>query len=51
MLIKVRKHGQITLPVQIRKKAHIEEGDILEAGVRGDEIILKPKKLVDKSQA
>ena len=51
MLLTVRKNAQITLPAGIRRKAHIEEGDILEAEVRGDEIILKPKKLVDKSQA
>ena len=51
MLLTVRKNAQITLPAGIRKKAHIEEGDILEAEVRGDEIVLKPKKLVDKSQA
>ena len=51
MLVTVRKNAQITLPVGIRRKAHIEEGDILEAEVRGDEIILKPKKLIDKSQA
>jgi len=51
MLLTVRKNAQITLPAGIRRKAHIEEGDILEAEVRGDEITLKPKKLVDKSQA
>lgn len=51
MLLTVRKNAQITLPAGIRKKAHIEEGDILEAEVRGDEIVLKPKKLIDKSQA
>lgn len=51
MLLTVRKNAQITLPAGIRKKAHIEEGDILEAEVRGDEIVLTPKKLIDKSQA
>jgi len=51
MLLTVRKNAQITLPAGIRRKAHVEEGDILEAEVRGDEIILKPKKLIDKSQA
>jgi len=51
MLLTVRKNAQITLPAGIRKKAHIEVGDLLEAEVRGDEIVLKPKKLIDKSQA
>lgn len=51
MLLTVRKNSQITLPASIRRKAHVEEGDLLEAEVRGDEIILRPKKLIDKSQA
>ena len=51
MLLTVRKNAQITLPASIRRKAHIEEGDLLEAEVRDDEIILRPKKLIDKSQA
>ena len=50
-MLTVRKNAQITLPARIRKQAHIEEGDILEAEVRGDEVVLKPKKLIDKSQA
>ena len=51
MLLTVRKNAQITLPARIRREAHIEEGDILEAEIRGDEIVLKPKKLIDRSQA
>ncbi|MCL4500053.1 MAG: AbrB/MazE/SpoVT family DNA-binding domain-containing protein [Chloroflexi bacterium] len=51
MLLTLRKNAQITLPASIRKKVHLEEGDLLDAEVRGDEIVLKPKKLIDKSQA
>ncbi len=51
MLLTVRKNAQITLPASIRRKAHVEEGDLLEAEVRGDQIVLTPKKVVDKSQA
>jgi AbrB family looped-hinge helix DNA binding protein len=51
MLITMRKNAQITLPASIRRKARLQEGDILEAEVRDDVIILRPKKLVDKSQA
>ena len=51
MLLTIRKNAQITLPASIRKKAHVDVGDLLEAEVRGDEIVLKPKKLIDKSQA
>lgn len=51
MLLTLRKNAQITIPASIRKRAHLEEGDLLEAEVRGDEIVLRPKKLIDKSQA
>ena len=51
MLVTVRKNAQITLPASIRKKAHLDQGDVIEVEVRGDEIVLKPKKLVDKSQS
>lgn len=51
MLLTVRKNAQITLPASIRKKAHVQEGDLIEVEVRGDEIVLKPKKLIDKSQS
>lgn len=51
MLLTVRKNAQITLPAAIRRKAHVEEGDLLEAEVKDDVIILRPKKLIDKSQA
>lgn len=50
-MLAVRKNAQITLPASIRRKAHVEEGDLLEAEVRGDEIVLKAKRLVDKSQS
>ncbi len=50
-LIKVRKKAQITLPLSVRKKAGIEEGDFMDVQVRDGEIILKVKKLVDKEQA
>ena len=51
ILLTVRKNAQITLPAKLRKQAHVEEGDLLEAEVRDDEIILRPKKVIDKSQA
>jgi len=50
-LVKIRKKFQITLPLSIRGKLALEEGDFMTAEVRGDEIVLHPKKLIDKSQA
>ncbi len=48
---KVTRHGQITLPSQVRRTLGIEEGDLIEVQVRDDRMILTPKRLVDKSQA
>lgn len=50
-LIKVRKKAQITLPLSVRKKLGIEEGDFLEVNDKDGEITLKVKKLVDKDEA
>jgi antitoxin MazE len=50
-LIQVRKKAQVTLPLSVRRKLNIEEGDILDVQVRSGEIILKVKKLIDKEQA
>jgi len=48
---KVTRHGQITLPVSVRKQLGIEEGDLIEIDVEDEKAVLMPKKLVDKSQA
>jgi AbrB family looped-hinge helix DNA binding protein len=50
-LVQVRKKAQITLPLSIRKKLGIEEGDFLEVNDKDGEIVLKVKKLVDKDEA
>jgi AbrB family looped-hinge helix DNA binding protein len=48
---KVTRHGQITLPVPVRRSMGIEEGDLIEIEVIDDKVVLVPKRLVDKSQA
>lgn len=50
-ILQIRKKYQITLPQPIREKLGLEEGDYVAAEVRDDEIILRPKRLIDKSQA
>jgi AbrB family looped-hinge helix DNA binding protein len=42
--IVVKKKGQTTIPVRIRKKFKIEEGTRLEVVETVDGILLKPKK-------
>ena len=50
-LVSVRGTGQLTLPAEMRKRVGIEPGDVVAAEVVGDAIVLRPKKLVDASQA
>ena len=47
----VRAKGQITLPDEIRKAAHLEEGDLLDAELTADGILLRPQKVIDATQA
>jgi len=50
-LIKVREKGQITLPLYMREKVHIEKGSILLAKVINNTIVLIPQETIDKDQA
>jgi AbrB family looped-hinge helix DNA binding protein len=50
-LIKVREKGQITLPLYMRKKTHIEKGSIVLAKVIDNTIVLIPQETIDKDQA
>lgn len=50
-LVKVIRHGQITLPKEVRIALGIEEGDLLEVKLEKDGITVKPKVVVDKAPA
>lgn len=47
----LRAKGQLTLPEEIRAAAHLEEGDLLEAEITADGILLRPQKVIDATQA
>jgi AbrB family looped-hinge helix DNA binding protein len=47
-VVKILRHGQITLPKDIRKILGVEEGDLLEVGLEDARVFLQPKVLVDK---
>ena len=47
----VRGKGQITIPSEIRKAAHLEEGDPVEVEIVEDGILLRPCKVIDSTQA
>jgi len=47
----LRARGQLTLPEEIRAAARLEEGDLLDAEITADGILLRPQKLIDATQA
>lgn len=50
-LIEVRKKGQVTLPLSMRKILRIEEGSVLMSKIVDDAIVLVPQEVVDRDQA
>jgi antitoxin PrlF len=46
----LRAKGQLTLPEEIRKAAHLDEGDLLEVELTEEGILLRPQKVIDASQ-
>ena len=41
----------MTIPAEIRRAARLVEGDVIEVELTADGILLKPKKLIDATQA
>jgi len=50
-LVKVKEKFQITLPAELREVLHLAVGDLLEATIQDNMIVLKPKIVVDREQA
>jgi len=49
--ITFRAKNQVTLPAEVSKAAHLVEGDPIEVELVSEGILLRPKKLIDASQA
>lgn len=47
----LRARGQLTLPEEIRNAAHLAEGDLLDAELTEEGILLRPQKVIDATQA
>ncbi len=47
-LVKIKERFRVTIPTEIRKEIHLKEGDILEAVVQKNVIMLKPKTVIDR---
>ncbi len=48
-LTKVKEKFQVTIPTAVRKTARLAVGDILEATVKNNVIVLTPKAVVDRA--
>jgi AbrB family looped-hinge helix DNA binding protein len=48
-LVKVKRFAQVTIPADIRRRAHIEQGDIVEMSYEDNHIIITPKRVSDKN--
>jgi AbrB family looped-hinge helix DNA binding protein len=47
-LVKVKQNFQVTIPFEVRKQLQIKLGDLFEATVEDDTVVLKPKVLFDR---
>lgn len=50
-LVKVKEKFQVTIPTELREALHLAVGDILEATIENETIVLTPKAVVDRQQA
>ncbi len=46
-LVTVKPRFQVTIPAKLLKNLDLHEGDVLEASVVADGILLRPKEVVD----
>ena len=50
-IAKIQRNFQITIPAEVRKKARINVGDLVDFEVTEEGIIIKPQETIDRSQA
>lgn len=50
-LVTVKSKFQVTIPAGLRKDIDLREGDLMEATLVGDGILLRPKDVVDRNAA
>ena len=47
-IVRVKTKAQVTLPLKIRQRLGIEEGDFLQVEIEGNKIVLTPQAIVTK---
>ena len=50
-LVTVKPKFQVTIPARLRKDMDLHEGDVMEATIVGDGILLRPMDVVDRNAA
>lgn len=45
-IAKILEHGQITIPKSIRENLRLKKGDVVDARIEGDCVVITPRKLV-----
>ncbi|MDI9559563.1 MAG: AbrB/MazE/SpoVT family DNA-binding domain-containing protein [Pseudomonadota bacterium] len=48
---KVLRSGQVTFPKEVRESLNLKEGDIVDFRIKGSEVTIRPKVMVDKEKA
>jgi len=44
-IIRLRRNGVLTIPIEIRKKLGLEKGDFLQIDIEGEEFTIKKVRL------
>lgn len=47
-VVRVKRKFQVTIPAEVRKRLDLAEGDYLEVTEEDNQIVLKPKLVLDK---
>jgi len=50
-LVTIKNKFQIVIPRAIREQAHLDVGDLLEAGIENGKITFTPKSIIDRHLA
>lgn len=50
-VVKIMENGQVTIPKKIRDELGLKKGDLLEAERKDSQIVITPKRLIDKEEA
>ena len=49
-VIKILRNGQLTLPAKFRETLELKQGDLLNAGLEEDKIVLRPVTTVERKR-